>query len=442
MAATMGDVHPPLYYLLLYPIVHWFGPSVWAARLPSLVFSLLAIWLVGRLADQLGLSSRARWVAMILMAILPGELLYAQEARMYALLQALVLGWVLATLRRQWALAGLLGALTLYTHNYGLFYLAAIGLLGFAGELYRPVILDPGSDRWKPGDECQLSGAVLAAVLPFCLYLPWQLVLFGQMATVASGYWIPPINIGGVFYGIYLLFFSIYGPPDENALAALCLFVALISAIVVGWRLPGRKTLVFLSAAPLALAVLASLMWRPILLFRGLIPILPFMVLLIASAAASLSPTRLVLVGALASPILLPGSWFYYQQARFDKGNIYQQAAAVRANWQPGDLIYHANDGSTPQWLLAAPDLPQASMPDCFGEHNGAALSPATRQALGFNMLEPDQLRGRIWVIWANGPTTLGCEARQASELIGETEPFFKIRNDQFWASNIFLVVR
>src|SRR5690242_9026621 len=90
IAATANDVHPPLYYLVEWMIVRVFGESVFILRLSSAVFSSLAAVELWRLVKQVA-SERAAWIGAGLFMIAPGQLYYAQEARMYALLTLLVI---------------------------------------------------------------------------------------------------------------------------------------------------------------------------------------------------------------------------------------------------------------------------------------------------------------------------------------------------------------
>src|SRR3972149_189542 len=131
MAATAGDTHPPLYLALMWAWVRAFGVDEFSLRLPSVIFSLLAIVVVAAIGKRLHMWHGATLLATAPMAVLPAQLHYAQEARMYALFQFGFLFGVWATLGRRWWLVCIALAAMLWTHNYGLLYfpvLAAIGL--------------------------------------------------------------------------------------------------------------------------------------------------------------------------------------------------------------------------------------------------------------------------------------------------------------------------
>ena len=81
----LNDVHPPLYFLLMREWAGMFGQSDLAARLPSAMCSVLMV-AAGGMAP---LSRLGRLALMALLAMSPGAVEYAQEARPYAMLMLL-----------------------------------------------------------------------------------------------------------------------------------------------------------------------------------------------------------------------------------------------------------------------------------------------------------------------------------------------------------------
>ena len=79
----LSDVHPPLYYLLLRYWSAVVGQSDVAARLPSAIFGILT---VAAAAFVKPLPAPGRLAFMALLAVSPGAIEYAQEARSYSLL--------------------------------------------------------------------------------------------------------------------------------------------------------------------------------------------------------------------------------------------------------------------------------------------------------------------------------------------------------------------
>jgi len=165
------DGSPPLYYGLL---------SVWMAltgttqetttHLLSLIFALATVPLAFGVARALS-GARAGWIAAALFALSPFLTQYAQETRMYALVMllgtvatgAFLLGMVQ---RRRWALPVLVAALVLqlYTHNYALFFGAALGLAWLLLVWLAP----SGPER-----RALLRDGVLTFGAVALLYAPW-----------------------------------------------------------------------------------------------------------------------------------------------------------------------------------------------------------------------------------------------------------------------------
>src|SRR3972149_7180272 len=67
--------------------------------------------------------------SLCMMAVMPMQLWYAQEGRMYALLLFLVLLSLLFALEGEWIGLAASAAAMLYTQNYAAFYLVVIGFI-------------------------------------------------------------------------------------------------------------------------------------------------------------------------------------------------------------------------------------------------------------------------------------------------------------------------
>jgi hypothetical protein len=94
-----GDIHPPLYYLLLHAWRAVFGETEFALRLLSAVCGSLLVAFTGLLGREL-FGRRAGLIAAALAAVAPFAVYYSQEARMYVLLalEAAAATWALARL--------------------------------------------------------------------------------------------------------------------------------------------------------------------------------------------------------------------------------------------------------------------------------------------------------------------------------------------------------
>lgn len=142
------ETTPPLYYMLLKFWAGLAGDSDWALRAFSAVASTLTIPLIFVLGLELAVPAAAL-AAAALFAILPMQIVYAQEARVYALVPlafSVALLGLLRLLRASsardrrvalWLFAGGETAL-IYFHATSVFTVAALTLAGFGLLLERP----------------------------------------------------------------------------------------------------------------------------------------------------------------------------------------------------------------------------------------------------------------------------------------------------------------
>jgi len=174
--STLGDTlrslldhpeHPPLFYLLCWGWVKTFGTSLAAFRGVSALASTLTFVALPFLAWELFASAAAAIITPLLFAVSPVHLLYAQEARQYALwtLLTVLATWALrraVRLRhwRAWGVYAVCLGLTFYTSVLSLFIVVAHGLYGLWVLPRR---------RWR-----SLTAAIGGAVI---LFAPWLWVM-------------------------------------------------------------------------------------------------------------------------------------------------------------------------------------------------------------------------------------------------------------------------
>lgn len=124
--------NPPLYYLISWVWLKVFGNSITVARSLSAIVSLFIFPCVYWLCRELFKSSAVGWMSIILIAISPFHLIYAQEARPYSLWSVMILFSSIFLLRAirtknnyDWIIYSLSLTLSLYTFPFTLF--VAIG---------------------------------------------------------------------------------------------------------------------------------------------------------------------------------------------------------------------------------------------------------------------------------------------------------------------------
>ena len=132
-----------------------FGNSLVAVRMLSIIASLGIIFCVYLIAKHL-FNQQTALTAALLTAILPFQIHYGQEIRMYVLLTFWLLLATYAFLKRQWILFSIAAALAQYTHNLAAFYLI-------------PLALTPVFQKdWKT-----LRSLTLAGFAAIIIYSPW-----------------------------------------------------------------------------------------------------------------------------------------------------------------------------------------------------------------------------------------------------------------------------
>jgi len=320
-----NDSGPPLFYLLEKPFVFLakaLGLPDSFARTPPYL-AILLLFTAAR-----GLPPVAHRRLLLLCASSPLLLLYATEARAYALLALFTLGLFLLIARvRATPLAlfatAALTALTLYTHYLGLF---AVGALLAVALVER---------------RRQAAAALLVGAAPFVLWVP---ILLAQPAGATSWMREPfSRSIPGFLSalgGVGRIPAPFGGPLPEalfwaGAAAGLLMLACLVPATQRDPEIRGAALFVSLTLS----AILAVSLWRPAAFAgRSEMAVLPVWIWAVARAGEGSRPLRLVAavavaLGACASLLLLSTPPGVPASAR---------ATALLARCVRGDTIFAA----------------------------------------------------------------------------------------------------
>lgn len=278
--AIIADVHPPLYYWLLWHIENLFGASEWALRLPALVFGVGSVWMMYHVTFALTNRKMIALIASVILAFMPMHIRYSVEARAYSLMVLVVLIGLLGSLKKRSIPFVLSLAILPLLHNHGYIYSAMLG----AGGLYQH------RKQWLP---LTLLGGV-----PGALWLP---VMLYQAKTVSNGFWmipfhpislISPLNDMSIGRGYNLhLDMVITGGIFALTFAGIKYFRQADQKTFVPWAL--------VSVGVPLVAGVASLVWTPVYLHRALLPAVMLFVPLWAIVAYRSQAGRWVLVGTL-----------------------------------------------------------------------------------------------------------------------------------------------
>jgi 4-amino-4-deoxy-L-arabinose transferase-like glycosyltransferase len=402
LSAIQGDVHPPLWYLIDWVMTRLLGSSEFALRLPSALFGTAAVLVMYNLVKKSSGEVPARW-ASGLMAVMPGQLYYSQEARMYSLLTLLVLLGAQAVIERKWLRLALCCVLLLYTQNFGVLYsgvLAAWGLWQSKGKAL-----------------VKMAAASLA-------YAPWAVTALHQVKIVSAGFWVPPPgNVGGALY--FLSYTTLFERLPQVLIihgAALSVVLTITSLICLRKDLRAARPLLALAFLPPAVLYVLSIVWHPVLVDRILLPSGAAIVALWGMGLSKLPVWAHKPFAAVALPMLVIALGSFY----VDPGQQRQRAdpvvTIVNAGWQDKDAVYHIALDSLIAYDYRLPGKPAFVLPEA-GDL-AQSLSDPTKQALGIKQREilPDRLAEmgykRIWLFVDETPVSSDNELAEADRLL------------------------
>jgi len=342
-----GDLHPPLYGLLLHGWVLVFGDSEAALRSLSVFFGILTLLAAYFLARRLFGERTARYTALII-SLSTFHVFYSQEARSYTLMA------FLATLsfyffvrlldeKNRLFSAGYFFStiLLLYTHNFGLLTLAGQNLLYFGWKFLRHKSFGTGIGVW----------AGLQALL-FLLWAPWIYISVNQAGSIGSESWIARPTLHTILEAL-----RFYAGGYRLLLFYLAALLLATRDILKNREFFSGLTL-FLWAATVFLTPLAvSLVWTPVFIPRYMIAGTVPLILLAARGLAGISSTAarrafLVVLAALCLNSL------YLADHRIDKEEWRGAMAYLDSHALAGDLVV-VNSAGTPviDYYLKRKDL-------------------------------------------------------------------------------------
>ncbi len=413
--ALRHDGAPPLYYMVLHAWMSVFGTSDVAVRSLSGLASALTlptVWLAARRLGHPG----AAWPAVILLATNPFAVRYATENRMYALVAleaALGLLAVVAALERPtWgrlALVALAAAAALYTHYWGTYLVAAVGLVMLVRALRSSGSVAARRSAWR------VVGALAVGGL---LWLPWVPTFLFQAGHTGTPWAVPAAP--SAFIELITQFSG--GGADGPKLLALLLSVLLLLGLFgrasdhgrVELEVRGHATAWPLMAVFLltpALAMVAGLVTRSAFVGRYTSVVLPLFIVLCGLGVAAL-PGLWARVAVLAAVSLL-GLGISFHLAHVKRTEAGVLARYLKAAARPGDVVGYCPDQIAPDTnRLLGDALPQLTFPRLAGprfvdwvdyQQVSDAASPAAFAQALVDRAGPDHA---VWLVTSSGYRT------------------------------------
>ena len=185
------DGNPPLYYMLLHVWIQIFGNGPAETQAMSVAIALLAVP-IGLWAGWSLFGRRAGLIAAALGALNPFLTTYAQETRMYSLMVVLSIALTAAFVhvyifrnRRYLPVFGVVLALMLYTHSWGLFMTFG-ALVAFGAAVL---------EMEREGRRDLIRDGLLGFGIALLLYLPWIPTLLYQAGHTGAP-WVNPPRFG------------------------------------------------------------------------------------------------------------------------------------------------------------------------------------------------------------------------------------------------------
>ncbi len=239
------DAHPPLYFITLHYWMQLLGNEPLAVRSLSLLFGIISIGIVYRIANLISGPLTGIW-SSIIFALSPFYIQYSQQTRGYTLLLLLVLMSFYFFLKMLFVSENsnknaigyiIFTSAMLYTHNYAIFiFLSQI--------IYVIILYMKGQEPWKKW-LIPISAVNMA-------YLLWLPIVYLQAFKVREN-WNPKLNItwddaigtmvtwsGSWQLLILLLLFVVYGswnikasPIKEKLLLGVWCVVSIIPPMLI-----------------------------------------------------------------------------------------------------------------------------------------------------------------------------------------------------------------
>lgn len=321
---TAADNYPPLFNVLTWVCIAFFGDAEWVLRLPSALLGIGNVPLIYLLASRIG-GRAAGLLAATLLALSGFHVWYSQEARMYALLAftATAHGWAVLEFTRNSGVAQrvcvvLSGVALVYAHPFGALTVAGIGLGGMFVLRH----------HWR-----QLLALLLLQVMVALAFAPWAIVLLGRAQQIADrGFWIKPATPAHIWTVVHLLTNMLVIPFIAAGLLLLqrseaARLARQVAPLLLAWAI-----------VPLAIAIAVSHLVQPVLIDRYLAGQLP-PILVLASCGIALvirgqrSFTAVLIAGSILAGLGMATS---SPGIREDwRGAVQELAATIR----PDDCI-------------------------------------------------------------------------------------------------------
>lgn len=232
IAIASGDIHPPLFYIVLKGWTNIFSDSVFSMRMLSTLLSMLSLFFLFKICKEIKITEKRTIFVLLLYAVSPLNVYYSQEVRMQSLNLFLTIGSTFFFLRFIGNKKNLYGfiwaifsALSLYTHYFALLILFSQMVILLIKYFQKEINIKFGGT------------AFLFSLIPLTLFSPWVPTFLQQSAQGQ------PWRVGQTFIQVsenYLTFFreiffsNYWNYENKGVIIATTVFsIVLISFLIV-----------------------------------------------------------------------------------------------------------------------------------------------------------------------------------------------------------------
>lgn len=326
---TRPGENGPLYFLILRPWLAGAGHSEYALRFPSVLGGLSALPLLFLWGKRL-FGRRSGLAAVLLLAANPYHVWYSQEAKMYALLVALVLLtlWALARALEcggvgRWLLWLALVSAAIYVH--------VLTVLLVPLQVAWVLLVPRWRSRWRG-----FALALAALIAPYIPLLWWQWALLSD-PDFSTGHAFTPL--GRMLLNLFAAQIQGVGQRPPSWFFTPAIFLLLSALVLARGRARSRQiTLSWWFLPPLA--VFALSLFTSLFTDRYLIWTLPALVLLLALGLSAVAMHSRFLAGSLLVALLALQLWAGWRQSTQPIKSDFRAAAAyISDRRQEDDLM-------------------------------------------------------------------------------------------------------
>ena len=284
IAISSGDIHPPLFYIILKAWTNIFSDSIFSMRMLSTLLSMLSMLFLFNICREIKITEKRIIFVLILYAVSPLNIYYSQEVRMQSLNLFLTIGSTFFFLRFlnskkniHGVLWALFAALSLYTHYFALLILFSQVLIIFVKYLFKEI------------DLSLTKAGFVYSLIPIALFSPWIPTFLNQ--TAQGQPWRTGQSVTQILenYLVFFkeIFFSYYwnyenkGVITGTAVFSLILISFLIVSFIVYYKNSDKKKLsiIILFVVPSLIAMIISFR-QSIIFSRYLSIIVPYLLIL------------------------------------------------------------------------------------------------------------------------------------------------------------------